>query len=93
MMGRNVRVFEPIQAVTMEDVVPPDHFYRHLERSLDLSAATYERVSTTSAQHVSLSDPDVVPVKHHNGDRVKLGYHDHYVVDGGTACGAFACGG
>jgi hypothetical protein len=24
-------------------------------------------------------------MKHHNGDRVKLGYHDHYVVDGGKA--------
>ena len=23
--------------VSLEDLVPPDHFYRHLERSLDLS--------------------------------------------------------
>ena len=37
MMGRKARVFEPISAVTLEDLIPADHFYRHLERSLDLS--------------------------------------------------------
>src|SRR5262249_38235112 len=30
------RLDEPV-AVSLEDLVPPDHFYRHLERSLDLS--------------------------------------------------------
>ena len=36
-MGTKGRVFAPLPPVTLEDLVPPDHFYRHLERSLDLS--------------------------------------------------------
>jgi transposase len=35
-MGRKERVFVPLPLVTLEDLVPPDHFYRHLEHSLDL---------------------------------------------------------
>src|SRR3954453_21554000 len=37
MMGAKVRVFDPLPSVTLEELVPPDHFYRHLERTLDLS--------------------------------------------------------
>lgn len=37
MMGLKARVFGPLPPMTLEDLVPPDHFYRHLERSLDLS--------------------------------------------------------
>jgi transposase len=37
MMGRKERVFGPLPPLTLEDLVPPDHFYRHLEQSLDLS--------------------------------------------------------
>ena len=37
MMGKKDRVFAPLPPVSLEDLVPPDHFYRHLERSLDLS--------------------------------------------------------
>ncbi len=38
MLGRpkSRRLGEPI-TVSLEDLVPHDHFYRHLERSLDLS--------------------------------------------------------
>ena len=36
MMGTKERAFGPLPPVTLEDLVPPDHFYRHLERSLDL---------------------------------------------------------
>jgi transposase len=36
MMGRKERVFGPLPSMTLEDLVPSDHFYRHLERSLDL---------------------------------------------------------
>jgi transposase len=35
MMGMKERTFAPLLAGTLEDLVPPDHFYRHLERSLD----------------------------------------------------------
>src|SRR4051794_6153355 len=37
MMGTKDRVFALLPPVTLEDLVPPNHFYRHLERSLDLS--------------------------------------------------------
>src|SRR3954465_1459651 len=36
MMGTKERAFGPLPPVTLEDLVPPDHFYRHLERTLDL---------------------------------------------------------
>ena len=37
MMGSKERAFAPLPPVTLEDLVPPDHFYRHLERTLDLA--------------------------------------------------------
>jgi transposase len=37
MMGTKQRAFAPIVAVSLEALVPVDHFYRHLERTLDLS--------------------------------------------------------
>src|SRR5881275_1420006 len=37
MMGSKERHFAPLINVSLEELVPADHFYRHLERSLDLS--------------------------------------------------------
>ena len=37
MMGIKAREFGPIKVMTLEDLVPADHFYRYLERTLDLS--------------------------------------------------------
>src|SRR5215211_8823492 len=37
MMGIKERAFSPLPPVSLEDLVPPDHFYRHLERTLDLT--------------------------------------------------------
>src|SRR5437588_1479020 len=37
MMGRKERSFAPLINVSIEELVPQDHFYRHLERTLDLS--------------------------------------------------------
>src|SRR2546423_7449321 len=37
MMGRKERSFAPLIQVSLEELVPQDHFYRHLERTLDLS--------------------------------------------------------
>src|SRR5207247_1867358 len=37
MMGSKQRHFAPLFNVSLEDLVPVDHFYRHLEQSLDLS--------------------------------------------------------
>ena len=36
MMGRKERAFSPLPPLTLEALVPPDHFSRHLERTLDL---------------------------------------------------------
>src|SRR5215211_8211558 len=36
MMGIKERAFGPLPPVSLEDLVPPDHVYRHLERALDL---------------------------------------------------------
>jgi len=38
MMGKKVRTFAPLpRDVSLEDLVPKDHFYRRLETRLDLS--------------------------------------------------------
>ena len=37
MMGKKERSFAPLVKVSLEELVPQDHFYRHLERTLDLS--------------------------------------------------------
>ena len=37
MMGTKARIFQPVVNVSLEDLVPVDHFYRHVERTLDLS--------------------------------------------------------
>src|SRR6266702_1861585 len=37
MIGTKTRSFAPLISVSLEMLVPQDHFYRHLERSLDLS--------------------------------------------------------
>lgn len=38
MMGRKPRLFMPVPAtVTLDELVPADHFYRDLDRALDLS--------------------------------------------------------
>jgi transposase len=37
MMGMKQRCLAPLVNVSLEELVPQDHFYRHLERTLDLS--------------------------------------------------------
>ena len=37
MMGMKERSFATLVTVSLEDLVPADHFYRHLERTIDLS--------------------------------------------------------
>src|SRR5712692_883143 len=48
MMGTKARRFAPLINVSVEELVPQDHFYRHLERTLDLSFV-YEFVKETYA--------------------------------------------
>jgi hypothetical protein len=37
MMGTKARPFTPVSAISLDELVPADHFYRHLDRALDLS--------------------------------------------------------
>lgn len=37
MMGMKARLLTPVTALTLDDLVPADHFYRHLDRVLDLT--------------------------------------------------------
>ncbi len=37
MMGLKARAFAPLVQVSLEELVPPDHFYRQLERTVDLA--------------------------------------------------------
>src|SRR5437764_14880051 len=37
MMGSKERAFTPLVNVSLEHLVPADHFYRHLQKSLDLT--------------------------------------------------------
>ena len=36
MLGIKTREFAPVEHLTLEELVPPDHFYRHVDRVLDL---------------------------------------------------------
>ncbi len=37
MMGAKLRAFTPLTDVSLEALVPADHFYRHLDRTLNLA--------------------------------------------------------
>jgi hypothetical protein len=37
MLGMKARLFTPVPAVSLDALVPVDHFYRYLDRVLDLS--------------------------------------------------------
>jgi transposase len=58
MMGRKERSFAPLINVSLEELVPQDHFYRHLERTLDLSFVR-EFVQETYA---GMGRPSIDPV-------------------------------
>jgi len=58
MMGSKERHFAPLINVSLEELVPLDHFYRHLERTLDLSFVR-EFVQETYA---GIGRPSIDPV-------------------------------
>jgi len=58
MMGTKERHFAPLINVSLEELVPHDHFYRHLERTLDLSFVR-EFVHETYA---SVGRPSIDPI-------------------------------
>ena len=58
MMGKKERSFAQLMHVSLEELVPQDHFYRHLDRTLDLSLVR-DLVQETYA---SLGRPSIDPV-------------------------------
>src|SRR5713101_7823897 len=58
MMGQKERRFATLVKVSLEELVPQDHFYRHLERTLDLSFVR-EFVQQTYA---AIGRPSIDPV-------------------------------
>jgi hypothetical protein len=57
-MGTKARLFGPLEQVSLEDLVPKDHFYRHVERSLDLSFVR----ALVSSCYAPIGRPSVDPV-------------------------------
>ncbi len=58
MMGLKERAFAPLVAVSLEELVPQDHFYRHLQKVLDLSFV-YDLVR----EHYSIAGrPSIDPI-------------------------------
>jgi transposase len=58
MMGTKEQSFASVVNVSLEELVPQDHFYRHLERILDLSFVR-EFVQETYA---SAGRPSINPI-------------------------------
>ncbi len=58
MMGSKERSFWPLVGVSLEDLVPRDHFYRHLHSKLDLSFVR----ELVSHHYSSIGRPSVDPV-------------------------------
>ena len=58
MMGSKQRGFTPLINVSLEELVPQDHFFRHLERTLDL---TFVR-AFVQASYANKGRPSIDPV-------------------------------
>ncbi|HEV2460904.1 MAG TPA: transposase, partial [Ktedonobacterales bacterium] len=58
-MGTKARLFMPLPAVTLDELVPADHFYRYLDRVLDLA---FVRDLVQDCYAVGLGRPSVDPV-------------------------------
>ncbi len=58
MVGTKLRLFGPLNHVTLEDLVPTHHFYRHVDRILDL---TFVRDLVKSC-YAPIGRPSVDPV-------------------------------
>src|SRR5215470_4671119 len=59
MMGSKELDFAPLVAVSLEALVPQDHFYRHLHRTLDLSFVRELVQETYAAAGRPSVDPEV----------------------------------
>jgi transposase len=58
MMGTKTRLFTPVPSVSLEELVPADHFYRHLDRVLDLRFVR----DLVKACYTGIGRPSIDPV-------------------------------
>jgi transposase len=78
----------PAQSESPPALAQPKRGLAHLVEKYDDTrrssrrSPSYQRVADSK---VSPTDPDASPMSRFQGDRAKLGYHTHYVVDGGKA--------
>jgi transposase len=59
MMGTKARVYTPISALSLDELVPADHFYRYLDSALDL---TFVRDLVRDRYVAGLGRPSIDPV-------------------------------
>ncbi len=59
MMGAKARLFTPIHALSLDELVPADHFYRHLDRVLELA---FVRDLVQDCYAAGVGRPSVDPV-------------------------------
>jgi transposase len=71
----------PRDPVPDESPVPPPPWRLLEERRLDPNRPAVGSYRRTTDFRVSATDPDATPMR--TGSATTLGYHDHYVVDGG----------
>jgi transposase len=58
MMGYKARVFQALHNVTLDDLVPADNFYRHVDRTLDLRFVR----ALTAHTYAATGRPSIDPV-------------------------------
>ena len=63
MMGAKDRMFTTLPSVTLEQLVPADHFYRRLEQTLDLSFVR----DLVRDRYAPSGRPSIDPVKNTRG--------------------------
>jgi hypothetical protein len=78
MMGTKARLFMPIAAVLLEDLVPATHFYRHLDRVLDLSFVR-ELVKTTLTRFKGVSERGMKHKASFSSDEVLTAFFNRLV--------------
>jgi transposase len=59
MLGTNARLFRPLPTVTLEQLVPADHYYRSVDRVLDLS---FVRALVRETYAADAGRPSIDPV-------------------------------
>ena len=73
----------PLEAAPQGRPVPAAPWNLLEERRLDPNRPAVGSYQRTTDFRISTTDPDAAPMS--TGSGTMLGYHDHYVVDGGTA--------